>query len=113
MIGTANPVAEADYRSFPTAMHIATVQEIKGQLLPTMQELHSALDVKARTFADVIKIGRTHMQDAVPTTLGNEFSGYAMQIQRGMERVQNTLFSLSMLAQGGTAVGTVSRNAAV
>jgi fumarate hydratase class II len=92
--------------TFPTAMHIAAVEEIHHKLLPAMQALHDALDVKAKAFADIIKIGRTHLQDATPLTLGQEFSGYVTQVQYGIERVKNTLPRLYQLAQGGTAVGT-------
>jgi fumarate hydratase class II/aspartyl/glutamyl-tRNA(Asn/Gln) amidotransferase A subunit len=92
--------------TFPTAMHIAAVTEINEILLPALSALHQALDSKAKEFSSVIKIGRTHLQDATPMTLGQEFSGYATQIEYAMERVRNTLPRLSMLAQGGTAVGT-------
>ena len=92
--------------SFPTAMHIAAVQEIHHKLLPALQTLHNALNDKAKAFKDIVKIGRTHLQDATPLTLGQEFSGYATQIEYGIERVRNTLPRLYQLAQGGTAVGT-------
>ena len=92
--------------SFPTAMHIAAVSEIAGRLLPALGRLHGALDTKAREFADIIKIGRTHTQDATPLTLGQEFSGYAAQVELGQARVRETLARLYPLAQGGTAVGT-------
>ena len=92
--------------SFPTAMHIAAVSEIAGRLLPALGRLHGALDAKAREFADIIKIGRTHTQDATPLTLGQEFSGYAAQVELGQARVRETLARLYPLAQGGTAVGT-------
>jgi fumarate hydratase class II len=92
--------------SFPTAMHIAAAREIEGRLLPALRHLHGALDQKAREFADVVKIGRTHLQDATPVTLGQEFSGYAAQVALGIERIQATLPGLLALAQGGTAVGT-------
>lgn len=93
-------------RSFPTAMHIAAVVEINEQLLPAMKELHAALKAKQDAFEHIIKIGRTHLQDATPLTLGQEFSGYVTQVERGIGRVEATLKNLSMLAQGGTAVGT-------
>jgi fumarate hydratase, class II len=91
---------------FPTAMHIAAVMEIHRVLLPGLHHLHAALDAKAKAFAGIIKIGRTHLQDATPVTLGQEFSGYATQIAYGIARVEAALPRLSMLAQGGTAVGT-------
>jgi fumarate hydratase class II len=92
--------------SFPTAMHIATVLEIHRRLMPGLRRLHGALLSKAHDFAKIIKIGRTHLQDATPITLGQEFSGYARQVELGIERVVNTLPRLYPLAQGGTAVGT-------
>jgi fumarate hydratase, class II len=92
--------------SFPTAMHIAAVDEIERRLLPSLHHLHAALAEQARAFADIVKIGRTHLQDATPLTLGQEFGGYARQIALGIERVAGTLPRLYFLAQGGTAVGT-------
>ena len=92
--------------SFPTAMHIAAVEEIHHRLLPALHHLHAALRAKARDFADIVKIGRTHLQDATPLTLGQEFSGYARQIELGIVRVEAVLPRLYPLAQGGTAVGT-------
>jgi fumarate hydratase class II len=92
--------------TFPTVMHIAAVEEITRRLLPALAHLHNALDAKAREFADIIKIGRTHTQDATPLTLGQEFSGYAKQVELGQARVSDTLPRLYPLAQGGTAVGT-------
>ena len=91
---------------FPTAIHIATAREINDRLLPALRHLHKALDAKAREFNDIIKIGRTHTQDATPITLGQEFSGYAAQLQLGIARIEATLPGLYALAQGGTAVGT-------
>src|SRR5262249_48517303 len=91
---------------FPTAMHIAAALEISGRLQPALRHLHAALDKKARAFADIIKIGRTHLQDATPLTLGQEFSGYAAQVHSGLERMKQSLATLYPLAQGGTAVGT-------
>merc|ERR1712166_1557802 len=91
--------------SFPTAMHIAAVTEI-NTLLPAMKHLHQALDAKSKEFNDIIKIGRTHCQDATPITLGQVFSGYAMQVQNSISRVEDTVPRLSYLALGGTAVGT-------
>ncbi|HEY7383733.1 MAG TPA: class II fumarate hydratase [Beijerinckiaceae bacterium] len=92
--------------SFPTAMHIAAAREISDRLLPALRHLHRALDDKARGFADIVKIGRTHLQDATPVTLGQEFSGYAAQVELAMARIEATLPGLYALAQGGTAVGT-------
>jgi fumarate hydratase, class II len=92
--------------SFPTAMHIAAVRQIHMSLLPALKHLHEALDKKSRAFADIVKIGRTHLQDATPITLGQEFSGYAAQVSAGIDRVNACLPRLYPLAQGGTAVGT-------
>ncbi|HKB96135.1 MAG TPA: class II fumarate hydratase [Rhizomicrobium sp.] len=92
--------------SFPTVMHISTVRQIHKRLLPALEHLRQALDKKAHDFADIVKIGRTHMQDATPITLGQEFSGYAAQIALGIDRVKGCLPRLYPLAQGGTAVGT-------
>lgn len=92
--------------TFPTAMHIAAAREVHASLIPALQTLHAALDAKAQAFADIIKIGRTHTQDATPLTLGQEFSGYVTQVAYGIERIKNTLPRVYMLAQGGTAVGT-------
>jgi len=92
--------------SFPTAMHIAAATEINYHLIPSLQTLHFALSQKSVEFANIIKIGRTHMMDATPLTLGQEFSGYARQIDNGIRRAQDVLPALYELAQGGTAVGT-------
>eukprot|EP00743_Colponemidia_sp_Colp-15_P001087 GILK01001198.1.p1 GENE.GILK01001198.1~~GILK01001198.1.p1 ORF type:complete len:491 (-),score=77.18 GILK01001198.1:176-1597(-) len=91
---------------FPTAMHIAAAMQVHQVLLPSLQLLHDAIARKAQEFNDIIKIGRTHTQDATPLTLGQEFSGYATQIEYGIARVQAALPRVYMLAQGGTAVGT-------
>jgi fumarate hydratase class II len=91
---------------FPTAMHIATVTETTQRLIPALTSLHSALHRKSKEFARIVKIGRTHTQDATPLTLGQEFSGYAAQVKFGRERVRTALKELYPLAQGGTAVGT-------
>src|ERR1039457_5802551 len=90
----------------PTALHVAAVETVCGQLLPAMRELQGALEAKARGFDDVIKIGRTHLQDAVPMRLGQEFSGYARQVEAARERVEVALPAMCELALGGTAVGT-------
>jgi fumarate hydratase, class II len=91
---------------FPTAMHIACAEEIRHRLLPALHKLHHALDQKAKGWNHIIKIGRTHTQDATPVTLGQEFSGYAKQIENGIKRIELTMPALMELAQGGTAVGT-------
>jgi fumarate hydratase class II len=91
---------------FPTAMHIAAAEETVHRLVPALRHLHAALDAKAKAWTDIIKIGRTHTQDATPVTLGQEFSGYAKQIENGIKRIEMTLPMLMELAQGGTAVGT-------
>ena len=92
--------------SYPTAMHIAAAMEITHALIPALQKLRNALNDKAQIFKDIIKIGRTHLQDATPLTLGQEFSGYVKQIENGIRRIESTLPALYELAQGGTAVGT-------
>ncbi len=92
--------------TFPTAMHIAAVLEFTERLLPGLETLRAALEKKAGEFAKIIKMGRTHTQDAVPLTLGQEFSGYVTQVAYGIERVRGVLPRLLLLAQGGTAVGT-------
>ncbi|RDW72612.1 class II fumarate hydratase [Aspergillus mulundensis] len=92
--------------SFPTAMHIAAVLELENTLLPALTSLRNALQKKVENFEHIIKIGRTHLQDATPLTLGQEFSGYVAQLDRNIERVQASLPHLRYLAQGGTAVGT-------
>jgi len=91
---------------FPTAMHIAAAQEIVQRLIPALTHLHAALETKTKAFARIVKIGRTHTQDATPLTLGQEFSGYAAQVKSGITRVRAGLKELYPLAQGGTAVGT-------
>ncbi|KAG8528656.1 uncharacterized protein KY384_006343 [Bacidia gigantensis] len=92
--------------SFPTVMHIAGVLELEENLIPAMKSLREALEKKRQQFEHIIKIGRTHLQDATPLTLGQEFSGYVAQLDRGLERVESALPHLRLLAQGGTAVGT-------
>ena len=92
--------------SFPTVMHIAAVLELQEALLPAMQSLRTALEKKRQQFEHIIKIGRTHLQDATPLTLGQEFSAYVAMLDNGMDRVKNTIPHLKLLAQGGTAVGT-------
>lgn len=99
-------MSQSSNDTYPTAMHIAAAEQIVHQLLPALRHLHAALDVKSREFADIIKIGRTHTQDATPLTLGQEFSGYAAQVASAIRRIELTLPGLYELAQGGTAVGT-------
>jgi fumarate hydratase class II len=99
-------MSQSSNDTFPTAMHIACAVEVTHDLLPALTHLHAALDAKAKAWADIIKIGRTHTQDATPVTLGQEFSGYAKQIENGIARIRQTLPALMELAQGGTAVGT-------
>src|ERR1700683_2756567 len=113
-LGTKSPIhpndqvnlSQSSNDSFPTAMHIAAAQEITHRLLPALQHLHAALRTKTKEFASIVKIGRTHTQDATPLTLGQEFSGYAAQVKSGIARVKAGLKELYPLAQGGTAVGT-------
>jgi fumarate hydratase, class II len=92
--------------TFPTAMHIAAVTEVTRHLVPSVQQLQEAFAAKARTWMDVVKIGRTHLEDAVPLTVGQEWSGYAAQLADGLDRVRVSLSGLHQLAAGGTAVGT-------
>ena len=92
--------------TFPTVMHIAAVLDLEQSLLPSLVALKDALKTKQQQFEKIIKIGRTHLQDATPLTLGQEFSGYVTQLEYGIERVESALPRLRMLAQGGTAVGT-------
>jgi len=99
-------MSQSSNDTFPTAMHIACAAEVVEQLVPALKHLHKALDDKAKAWANIIKIGRTHTQDATPVTLGQEFSGYAKQIENGIARIEMTLPMLMELAQGGTAVGT-------
>jgi fumarate hydratase class II len=99
-------LSQSSNDAFPTAMHIAAVEQITHLLIPALQHLHDALRKKSKDFADIIKIGRTHTQDATPITLGQEFSGYAAQVESGIKRLKPVLEELYQLAQGGTAVGT-------
>merc|ERR1712029_424167 len=92
--------------TFPTVMHIAAVLEFEEQLLPALKGLRDALQAKVDAFERIIKIGRTHLQDATPLTLGQEFSGYVTQLDYGIARVESAVPRLRLLAQGGTAVGT-------
>merc|ERR1719320_626486 len=114
VLGSKSPVHPNDHvnksqssnDTYPTAMHIATAQEIHNTLLPGLEKLLAGLEKKCKEFEGIIKIGRTHTQDATPLTLGQEFSGYAMQVTLGIERVKACLPRVYMLAAGGTAVGT-------
>ena len=114
VMGSKKPVHPNDHvnmsqssnDTYPTAMHIACAEQIVHDLIPALRKLHEALLLKSHAFQHIIKIGRTHTQDATPLTLGQEFGGYAMQIGNGILRIEQTLPSLMELAQGGTAVGT-------
>lgn len=113
-LGSKDPVHPNDHvnmgqssnDSFPTAMHIATVKEIHERLLPSLKELQKAFAHNAEKWGDVVKIGRTHLQDATPLTVGQEWSGYARQLEQGIERLEQSAEGLFELALGGTAVGT-------
>ncbi|WP_192246258.1 class II fumarate hydratase [Mesorhizobium silamurunense] len=114
VMGSKKPVHPNDHvnmsqssnDTYPTAMHIACAERVAHHLIPALHHLHKALDAKARAFNHIIKIGRTHTQDATPLTLGQEFSGYAAQVASSIKRIGLTLPGLQELAQGGTAVGT-------
>ncbi|MFM7440437.1 MAG: class II fumarate hydratase [Snowella sp.] len=114
VLGSKTPVhpnddvnmSQSSNDTFPTAMHIAAVQTLTQNLIPSIQSLRDALDTKKTEFEDIIKIGRTHLMDAVPLTLGQEFSGYIAQLDHNLERIQTSLPHLYELAIGGTAVGT-------
>ena len=99
-------MSQSSNDTFPTAMHIAAAEEIQHKLIPSVTLLRHALDAKAKAFANIVKIGRTHLMDAVPLTLGQEFSGYVAQIDFSLERIKAALPGLYELALGGTAVGT-------
>ena len=114
VMGSKKPVHPNDHvnmsqssnDTYPTAMHIACAERVVHDLLPALKHLHAALEVKVKAFDHIIKIGRTHTQDATPLTLGQEFSGYAAQVASSIKRIEMTLPGLCELAQGGTAVGT-------
>jgi fumarate hydratase class II len=114
VIGSKDPVHPNDHcnmgqssnDTFPTAMHIATAMSVRDVLVPGLTKLAEGLEAKSEEFKDIIKIGRTHTQDATPLTLGQEFSGYAHQIRQGLARVEAAMPGIYELAQGGTAVGT-------
>ncbi len=99
-------MSQSSNDAFPTAMHIAAADSVRHRLIPALSHLKNTLDKKVEEFRDIVKIGRTHLQDAVPLTLGQEFSGYAKQIELGMARAENCLKNLYRLPIGGTAVGT-------
>jgi len=99
-------MSQSSNDTFPTAMHIAAASEIVNRLVPSVERLRDALDVKAKAYVDVVKIGRTHLMDAVPLTLGQEFSGYVAQLDADLDRLALILPGLYELAAGGTAVGT-------
>lgn len=113
-IGSKSPIhpnddvnkSQSSNDTFPTAMHIAAYQMLVSETLPSLRTLHETLSAKAAAFDEVVKIGRTHLMDATPLTLGQEFSGYAAQIERGIVAIEHTLGHLAELALGGTAVGT-------
>ena len=113
-LGSKDPIHPNDHvnmsqssnDTFPTAMHISAAESIHHQLIPALSHLKEALDKKVAAFEGIVKIGRTHLQDATPITLGQEFSGYAKQVSLGMERAENCLGNLYRIALGGTAVGT-------
>lgn len=113
-LGSKSPVHPNDHcnlsqssnDTFPTAMHIAAVEQLHHKLIPSLQGLHAIFADQSEQWKDLVKIGRTHLQDATPLTLGQEFSGYAAQVHLAMERIQDSMVRLYPLAQGGTAVGT-------
>ena len=113
-MGSKSPVHPNDHvnmsqssnDTYPTAMHIACAGAVAYQLMPALEHLHAALTAKSKAFDHIIKIGRTHTQDATPLTLGQEFGGYAHQVAMGVRRIKESLYGLYELAQGGTAVGT-------
>jgi fumarate hydratase, class II len=114
VMGSKKPVHPNDHvnmsqssnDTYPTAMHIAAAEQVHHDLLPALRRLDAALEEKVRAWSGIIKIGRTHTQDATPLTLGQEFSGYAQQVRNGVHRIEQTMPLLMELAQGGTAVGT-------
>src|SRR4051812_22016008 len=114
VLGTKKPVHPNDHvnmsqssnDTYPTAMHIAAVEQIEDYLVPRVKKLRDTLDKKAKAFADIIKIGRTHLQDATPVTLGQEVSGWVAQLDNAIKAIELTLPQLKELAVGGTAVGT-------
>src|SRR6266536_2811744 len=114
VVGSKKPVhpnddvnkSQSSNDTFPTAMHVAAVEQIRHRLIPAVKRLRDTLDRKAKAFAEVVKIGRTHLQDAVPMTFGQEISGWVAQLDYGLAHLEDALPHLSELAIGGTAVGT-------
>src|SRR3712207_1331001 len=114
VMGSKSPVHPNDHvnmsqssnDTYPTAMHIACAEEVVHRLVPALRGLHGTLEAKAQAWGHIIKIGRTHTQDATPLTLGQEFGGYAHQVAKAIERIETALPDVHELAQGGTAVGT-------
>jgi fumarate hydratase class II len=114
VIGSKNPIhpnddvnmGQSSNDTFPTAMNIAALISTKKRLMPALHDLHKILQKKSQEFMNIIKIGRTHLQDATPLSLGHEFSGYVAQIEYNINRIEKSLENLKYLAQGGTAVGT-------
>src|SRR5260370_37235619 len=114
VLGSKKPVtpnddlnmSQSSNHTFPAAMHIAAAERVKHALIPAIQSVHAAIAAKAEEFKDVVKIGRTHLQDAVPLTFGQEFGGWASLLQRDIKRLEQALDGLYDLAIGGTAVGT-------
>ena len=114
VIGSKKPVHPNDHvnmgqssnDTFPTAMRVAAISEINDKLIPALHHIIQSFTKKVKQFANIVKIGRTHLQDATPLTLGQEFSGYLTQLEFGLERIKSAIPRLSLLAQGGTAVGT-------
>ena len=99
-------MSQSSNDTFPTAMHIAAAERVKHALIPAIQSVHEAIAAKAEEFSDIVKIGRTHLQDAVPLTFGQEFGGWASLLERDIKRLEQALDGLYDLAIGGTAVGT-------
>jgi fumarate hydratase class II len=99
-------MSQSSNDTYPTAMHVAAAEEVARHVMPALEHLHAALKGKEKAFANIIKIGRTHTQDATPLTLGQEFSGYSQQVANNVRRIKESLYGLYELAQGGTAVGT-------
>jgi len=99
-------MSQSSNDTYPTAMHIACAEEVARSVMPALEHLHAALTAKSKAFDHIIKIGRTHTQDATPLTLGQEFGGYSHQVAMSVRRLKETLYGLYELAQGGTAVGT-------
>ncbi len=114
MLGSKKPIhpnddvnmSQSSNDTFPAAMHIAAADRVQRALIPAIRTVHDAIAAKAKEFESIVKIGRTHLQDAVPMTVGQEFSGWASLLERDIERLEQVLLGLFDLAIGGTAVGT-------